>query len=435
MEYKYPGDSPRLQHSRYWRYWDLSEERILQKLDQFFTRFKDGLLVDFGCGDGRLSFRYAATFKAVHAVDGDQCKISECKQAAIDLGLHRVNFYNAHLPHSPLPTKNSDVVLCHHLLEHIPTWNVQPILATCNRTLKDDGFLVLSTAHSKADHNLFTLMNTLDGSIEDADEIQFNRAAIHGFKTKQLATQKFSIQWLEQTIKEYGFEIVEIHIYHEMLLGSTVGNWLSHEEIINRFANKTAFLKRLWKRLISFLGNDVLIIARKVRHIEHPPRIFDDQQKIVTTSLCVLPWIHLYVPSSGFAQICCMSGAGETFPTTLGDIREHSLSDLFHSEHLNLIRYEMLQGIWPPECNACKNRESHGNTSLRKTYNMEYKKYFDRILSPEGYEPTIKTLDLRASNICNFKCRSCCAWSSSAWFDEHNLIYSQIKIEKKNPKY
>lgn len=149
------------------------------------------------------------------------------------------------------------------------------------------------------------------------------------------------------------------------------------------------------------------------------------------TSLCVLPWIHLYIGTTGFAQLCCVSGTGEATPPVLGTVRENSLLDLFNFDRIDRVRRQMLAGTWPMECRYCQKKEARGIKSSRQVHNELYKSYYWQLVHhPGSFTPKIRSIDMRLNNICNYKCRSCSGYSSSRWFTEHNLIYSHIGMPK-----
>ena len=144
---------------------------------------------------------------------------------------------------------------------------------------------------------------------------------------------------------------------------------------------------------------------------------------IPETSLCVLPWIHAYIGTMGFVQLCCVSGTGDAAPPVFGTIRHSSLLDIFNSEPMHAVRSQMISGTWPPECSYCRDREARGLKSSRQFHNEIHQHTYKQIISDEYLKPTIRSLDIRLNNICNFKCRSCSGFSSSRWGTEHHLLY------------
>ncbi|MDG1475867.1 MAG: twitch domain-containing radical SAM protein, partial [Vicingaceae bacterium] len=66
-------------------------------------------------------------------------------------------------------------------------------------------------------------------------------------------------------------------------------------------------------------------------------------------------------------------------------------------------------------CSHCYNIEKSGKKSLRQISNKKYQKDLIRV---EENNPEPIYLDIRFSNICNFKCKTCWHGNSSAWFEE-----------------
>lgn len=146
-------------------------------------------------------------------------------------------------------------------------------------------------------------------------------------------------------------------------------------------------------------------------------------------SLCVLPWIHTHIGTTGFVQLCCVSGTGEANPPVFGTVREQSLAGIFTSDRMAAVRRQMLAGVWPAECEYCRLKEARGVKSSRQVHNERYPAYYQQLLTNPGeLAPKLRSIDLRLNNVCNFRCRSCSAYASSAWFTEHNLIYPDIGV-------
>jgi len=160
-------------------------------------------------------------------------------------------------------------------------------------------------------------------------------------------------------------------------------------------------------------------------------RISADKDRTPETSLCVLPWIHTYVGISGYVQLCCVSGTGETSAPVLGSVRESSLAGLFHSDAMEKVRRLMLAGIWPVQCSYCQKKEERGMKSSRQLHNVIHHSFYAQLLEkPDRFVPKIRSVDLRLDNVCNFTCRSCSGYASSSWFAEHNLIYPDISMSQ-----
>lgn len=124
---------------------------------------------------------------------------------------------------------------------------------------------------------------------------------------------------------------------------------------------------------------------------------------------CILPWIHLHVSQSGKVHPCCNNNR------YLGDVKTNSIKEIWDGEQFNDLREQFKNNTPDKRCSHCYNIEKSGKESLRQISNRKYKKDIDRIQNNNA-EPIY--LDIRFSNICNFKCKTCWHGNSSAWFNE-----------------
>jgi MoaA/NifB/PqqE/SkfB family radical SAM enzyme len=123
---------------------------------------------------------------------------------------------------------------------------------------------------------------------------------------------------------------------------------------------------------------------------------------------CKKLWNHLYVGTDGNVNPCCV--ADHRFP--LGSIDEvKSKDDVF--KLTEQIRSEMIQGYRNRACAVCYEKEDSGIQSVRQ------------VVDTTEQPPAIKDLDIRLNNICNFKCRMCSEYFSSAIQQETVELYGK----------
>ncbi len=125
---------------------------------------------------------------------------------------------------------------------------------------------------------------------------------------------------------------------------------------------------------------------------------------------CIKPWVHLHVNTRGMAQACCISNIN------YGNLNDHSIDEIWNSEGINEIREKFESGIPDKRCGACTSREKAGHPSLRTETNLKYGSTV-----PEHFESPIYW-DIRFSNVCNFKCRTCWHGNSSKWFEDSLIL-------------
>lgn len=124
---------------------------------------------------------------------------------------------------------------------------------------------------------------------------------------------------------------------------------------------------------------------------------------------CILPWVHLHVSQNGRVSPCCNNNR------YLGNVQEQSINDIWNEENFKKLRTEFKNNIPDKRCSHCYNIEASGKKSMRQISNEKYAKEVSRI---DKNNPQPIYLDIRFSNICNFKCKTCWHGNSSAWYEE-----------------
>ena len=151
-------------------------------------------------------------------------------------------------------------------------------------------------------------------------------------------------------------------------------------------------------------------------------------EKIVVKNLvengkhfCVLPWVHFHAWPDKRVMPCCI--ADSDLPTA--EIREdESIIQMMNSEKYNDLRSKMMKDEAVPECKRCYDLEMMGEWTMRQSHNrrrgLDYVDYIADVTNDDGSlkEFQMKYMDIRFSNICNMKCRSCGPSCSSLWSQE-----------------
>lgn len=159
---------------------------------------------------------------------------------------------------------------------------------------------------------------------------------------------------------------------------------------------------------------------------------------ILTTSksFCMIPWVHLHTNPSGVAAPCCIAESCAT-DIGVGSSRTESLQDLVNSDKMKQLRLDMLADVKNPECIKCHTHEEQGIMSFRNHSNRDYGEYFDEAIAQTMNDGSLnefkmRYFDIRFSNICNFKCRTCGAGFSSQWEQEDSK--TKVWYAKSIPK-
>ena len=162
--------------------------------------------------------------------------------------------------------------------------------------------------------------------------------------------------------------------------------------------------------------------------------MFNFFKKTPSKTFCILPWIHFYANPDGSVLPCCIGDHHKP----LGNTNANSVVEIWNNDKFKDMRNNMLEGRRCSECSACYQSEDNGVNSFRQTSNRDYKKYIPAALKDKASPPlTLRYLDVRWSNICNFKCRSCSSTYSSSWATEDNKqgMNKQVFIQNSDSLY
>ena len=137
-------------------------------------------------------------------------------------------------------------------------------------------------------------------------------------------------------------------------------------------------------------------------------------------TFCILPWIHIYANPDGTVLPCCVGD----YRQSMGNVQGSDINKVFNNDNFKEMRKNMLAGERCSQCSACYRDEDAGNSSFRKHSNEQFEKHIDDAVKNTNADGTLDSfqlryLDIRWSNICNFKCRSCGPLYSSSWATEH----------------
>lgn len=126
--------------------------------------------------------------------------------------------------------------------------------------------------------------------------------------------------------------------------------------------------------------------------------------------------MHCYVSSTGDMKACCVS---DIF---LGNIKNSTVNELFDSEKMVELRQKFLRNEPDNRCKNCYDKEASGNESLRLEALNKYENLIDRCID----EPKPLYFDIRFSNNCNLKCRTCWHGNSTKWFEDAKKLNRAI---------
>jgi radical SAM protein with 4Fe4S-binding SPASM domain len=145
----------------------------------------------------------------------------------------------------------------------------------------------------------------------------------------------------------------------------------------------------------------------------HATELTNREQFLLTESntFCIYPWIHLHAYPTGEAYPCCH--AEMKYP--VGNCRTNTLKEIWQDKPMQKLRADMLNETANPACGRCYEQEQSGFFSGRKSANKHHGHHVKK-LEQNPFEMTY--WDIRFSNLCNLKCRSCGHIFSSQWYQD-----------------
>lgn len=143
----------------------------------------------------------------------------------------------------------------------------------------------------------------------------------------------------------------------------------------------------------------------------------------------MFPWVHLNVTPKGDIYPCCSNNYSAPFANT----KDTSLREAFNNVQMKALRLDMLSNTPNKICEFCYKHEEAGPFSFRSYSKEQFGARFDEIVPTTSEDGTVTDFrmhyfDIRFSNICNFKCRTCGSEFSSQWGAEMRKHY-----DKKHP--
>ena len=136
---------------------------------------------------------------------------------------------------------------------------------------------------------------------------------------------------------------------------------------------------------------------------------------------CMFPWVHLNVTPKGDIYPCCSNN----YTAPFGSTKTTTLKEAFNNAQMKELRLDMLANKPSKICEFCYKHEEASPFSFR-TYSIEqFASRFDEVVPTTQEDGTVDEFrmnyfDIRFSNICNFKCRTCGSEFSSQWGAEMN---------------
>jgi len=135
----------------------------------------------------------------------------------------------------------------------------------------------------------------------------------------------------------------------------------------------------------------------------------------MTDTFCVLPFTHLSTRPDGAITPCCRSR------DTLGNIKDMTFEEAWNSERQQQLRKDLLSGVRNKHCVQCWDMEDQGSVSMRQSMNKT-REYMIPDSCTAEMPFVVPVLELKMSNLCNFRCRTCKPDLSTTWLKDWNAV-------------
>ena len=150
-------------------------------------------------------------------------------------------------------------------------------------------------------------------------------------------------------------------------------------------------------------------------------------QKEISPTFCVLPWLHMATRTWGAVLPCCV---GEPLGENLN---KSDFSSAWNSSSMRDLRVAMLKGRQSRVCKRCYAEEKAGVASHRVRSNFYWKDYysFERFIEQTDEKGFFKGkpvyLDMRYGNKCNLECTMCAPQEAIRWEPLSKKIQHEAK--------
>lgn len=197
-------------------YWRDSENRIISLIFSYLKSkpgFGFNSFLDAGCGKGRLLETFSKLFQKIVAVEPDPDRHSHA--AALARNIFPENMAEVINIEAEEFRSNQkfDLILCSHVIQHIHTDTVIPLINNLGNHLTDKGVIALTTCHSTTDTDNFRKDHLTNGKPvrEPVEKGEFNSLIeckgglpIHFFNADNLISD----------LEEEGFTIPVFRVFH-----------------------------------------------------------------------------------------------------------------------------------------------------------------------------------------------------------------------------
>lgn len=156
-------------------------------------------------------------------------------------------------------------------------------------------------------------------------------------------------------------------------------------------------------------------------------------------TFCPLPFVHVSTMPHGEIKLCCRGQApaqGESNPYVTDE--GFDLKEYWQGEYMNNVRDSLIMGEKINQCKNCWKMEDQEIVSLRLNRITDLmslpstRQAVEHYLMEREVDFKIPLIELKLSNVCNFKCRMCWPKDSSKWMQDWDALKSHYGEDDQN---
>lgn len=152
-------------------------------------------------------------------------------------------------------------------------------------------------------------------------------------------------------------------------------------------------------------------------------------------NFCIAPFQSIRQNAYGRNSPCAF-GAGEW------DHGHLTALERWHSDELNQLRQDFIDGLRPEACHRCWNEEDAGKESLRQRQMQYFPNDYEELIKTGLWKQGPKTAVFKTSNVCNLACRSCGGYDTNSYAPEgrhyaekYNTVTVVNGVEKNSNRF
>lgn len=177
-----------------------------------FKAYQTGILLDAGCGKGRLLPIAASYFKEIIALDPDIKRLNFAINRLKKLPKENIaRYFHSQIQHFTLH-RNVDCVICSHVIQHVVTTEIPKIFKKIFQLLKPKGKLILTTTNWPENEEQFVIIDHQTFKEKVVNEVEFNDFVSRNLPG--LPTRHFTEKALRRIFAEANFKIILLKKYH-----------------------------------------------------------------------------------------------------------------------------------------------------------------------------------------------------------------------------